>query len=146
MISKQRVGAIIFFILGVLFIPLFFLGASAVLDVLEKKNNMIYLSQGIVFATAAPLLSYFFISVAIKSLILQRRNEKIKDTSKYTWIFKSLLLIFILSFPVTWYLISELTTNNYEKCPGNNIFIQKYTTNLSLCSDPYYEERTGVKR
>ncbi|MBW5406349.1 DUF1240 domain-containing protein [Morganella morganii] len=146
MINKQKIGAILFFILGVLFIPLFFLGANTVLDVLEKKSDMIFLSQGIVFTTATPLLSYFFISVAIKSLILQRKNERIKDTNKYIWIFKSLFFIFLLSFPVTWYLISELTANNYEKCPEKNMFIQKYTTDLSLCSDPYYEERAGVKR
>ena len=146
MISKQKIGAVLFFILGVLFIPLFFLGANAVLDVLEKKSNMIFLSQGIVFTIAMPLFSYFLISVAIKSLILQKRNEKIKNTNKYIWIFKSLFFIFILSFPVTWYLISELTANNYEKCPDKNIFIQKYTTDLSLCSAPYYEERSGTTR
>lgn len=107
---------------------------------------MIFLSQGIVFTIAMPLFSYFLISVAIKSLILQKRNEKIKNTNKYIWVFKSLFFIFILSFPVTWYLISELTANNYEKCPEKNIFIQKYTTDLSLCSSPYYEERSGTKK
>lgn len=53
MINKQKVAAILFFVLGILFIPLFFLGANTVLDVFEKKQHDIFISRDCIYNSHA---------------------------------------------------------------------------------------------
>lgn len=135
-------GGYFIFIAIVLVCP-FFIGLDAIKSVLNKPD-IVFMSYGAIFCLISPVISYFLIDVALRGVYyFFVKKTKIKKTYKLIGIIITLWIF--LSFPISWGMSFYLTSNGYERCPSTNLFTQYYTTNLSLCSDPYYEERASTE-
>lgn len=135
-------GGYFIFIAIVLVYP-FFIGLDAIKSVLNKRD-IVFMSYGAIFCLISPVISYFLIDVALRGFYyFFVKKTKIKKTYKLIGIIITLWIF--LSFPISWGMSFYLTSNGYERCSSTNLFTQYYTTNLSLCSDPYYEERASTE-
>ena len=143
--NKKIITSVIFLLsIGVALIPLFLFGINSIIDIIKKKE-IVSFSYGLILTLSLPMLSYFFIDISLRYIYFRVSKKKITN-KKYNIITILLTMWVFLSFPITWIGSYYLTSSNYQRCPSTNLFTQYYTTDLSLCSDPYYEERTGVKR
>ncbi|MBW5408756.1 DUF1240 domain-containing protein [Morganella morganii] len=131
------------FVAVILIYP-FLIGLDSINGII-KKQDIVSMSYGVILSLIAPIISYFAIDVALRSAYyFFYKKTTIKKTYKFvgviiaSWIF--------LSLPISLGMGFYLTSNGYQRCPSTNLFTQYYTTDLSLCPDPYYEERAGVKR
>ncbi|XKD94626.1 DUF1240 domain-containing protein [Morganella morganii] len=143
--NKKIITSVIFLLsIGVALIPLFLFGINSIIDIIKKKE-IVSFSYGLILTLSLPILSYFFIDISLRCIYFWV-SKKQKTNKKYNIITILLTMWIFLSFPITWIGSYYLTSNNYQRCPSTNLFTQYYTTDLSLCPDPYYEERAGVKR
>lgn len=122
----------------------FFFSFYSMIDMFKKKD-VLELSYASIAALITPVISIVLIDISIRgAYLLLKKNEKIKKTYKVSGLL--VLLWLLISLPLSWLGSYYLISDNYQKCPPTDLFTQYYTTDLSLCSDPYYEERTGIKR
>ncbi|EMJ9774321.1 TPA: DUF1240 domain-containing protein [Morganella morganii] len=130
-------------VVGMVVLYPFFLSINSIYKVISKKD-ILEMSYGVVICLVMPMITYLCIDISLRGMYLHFfKKEKIKSTYKISGVIIALWIF--LSFPISWGMSFYLTSNGYERCPSTNLFTQYYTTNLSLCSDPYYEERASTE-
>lgn len=138
---KLSLSLFLFFIIS---FGVFLLGVFSVYDFFNA-SDVVSLSYSSMLCLSGIIISYLFLSL-LYNLITQVIIKKPKKNVSYQMAGILLVIWFFLSFPITWIGSYYLISHNYQKCPPTDIFTQYYVTDLSLCSVPYYEERTDVKK
>ncbi|HDF2341036.1 TPA: DUF1240 domain-containing protein [Morganella morganii] len=138
---KLSLSLFLFFIIS---FGVFLLGVFSVYDFFNA-SDVVSLSYSSTLCLSGIIISYLFLSL-LYNLITQVIIKKPKKNVSYQMAGILLVIWFFLSFPITWIGSYYLISHNYQKCPPTDIFTQYYVTDLSLCSVPYYEERTDVKK
>lgn len=111
---------------------------------IKNRSDIIPLSYVSILSLSGVILAFVFLNIIYNSIFyFINKNKKPEFTYKKTGIV--LVCWIFLSFPISWGTGFYLTSNSYQKCPPTNFYSQYYTTDLSLCSDPYREERTSSK-
>ncbi|WP_156656681.1 DUF1240 domain-containing protein [Morganella psychrotolerans] len=111
---------------------------------IKNKSDIIPLSYASILSLSGVILAFIFLNIICNSIFyFINKNKKPEFTYKKTGIV--LVCWIFLSFPISWGAGFYLTSNGYQKCPPTNFYSRYYTTDLSLCSDPYREERTSSK-
>lgn len=138
---KLSLSLFLFFIIS---FGVFLLGVLSVYDFFNA-SDVVSLSYPSTLCLSGIIISYLFLSL-LYNLITQVIIKKPKKNISYQTAGILLVIWFFLSFPITWMGSYYLISHNYQKCPPTDIFTQYYVTDLSLCSVPYNEEKTDVKK
>ena len=143
--TKRRILFSLFILLTTSCVLLFIFLDSlfSIIDIINKRK-VISLSYATVVCLIFPVLSYSLIDLSVRGTYLFfKEGKKTQNTYNICGIIIASWLI--ISIPVLLGLSFYLTSNGYQKCPPKKLFTGYYTVDASLCSDPFYDERTGSK-
>lgn len=143
MIKKVILSLLFLVIMSVILMVAFGFGLYSITGIVNKKDVLSF-SYMSVASLITPVISVTLIDIGIRGAYLFfKKNEKIQKSYNTSGVL--ILLWLLISFPLSWVGIYHLTSNGYQKCPPTSLFTQYYTTDLSLCSNPYGHEKTGTK-